>query len=242
MLTHSLPPSLSEFAFYVNKNGWRSKGNWIIHWEGNPTSFALHYPYVLAFEPSFIEVRHVKTGALHQVITGFNLRCLFADVPAPASAPSSSSSNSSSLSVNSRVSSPSPYGGPPPPPPGQFGGYPGLQRQQSFGNMLGGPNPTPGYPPRPPVGYGPQGQVLYPTQGVPYAFTQAQAPRPPQPQRNPVWESVAASRNQIVFVSIRKRMQTIESCEIQILSTDLASLLFSSLHSAPDWRYHCILC
>lgn len=143
----------------------------------------------------------MKTGALHQVITGFNLRCLFADVPTAASAASSSSSASSStLSVNSRVSSPSPYGGPPA-PPGQFGGYPGLQRQQSFGNMLTGPNPTPGYPPRPPVGYGPQGQVLYPTQGVPYAFTQAQTPRPPPAQRNPVWESVAASRNQIVFVS-----------------------------------------
>ncbi len=70
-----------EFAFYVNKNGWRAKGNWIIHWEGNPTSFAYHHPYVLAFEPSFVEVRHVETGALHQVITGVNLRCLFADVP-----------------------------------------------------------------------------------------------------------------------------------------------------------------
>ncbi|KOS12758.1 cnh-domain-containing protein [Malassezia pachydermatis] len=69
----------NEFAFYVNKNGWRAKGNWIIHWEGNPTSFALHYPYILAFESNFIEVRHVETGALHQVITGFNLRCLFAD-------------------------------------------------------------------------------------------------------------------------------------------------------------------
>ena len=69
----------NEFAFYVNKNGWRARSNWIIYWEGNPTAFALHYPYVLAFEPTFIEVRHVETGALHQIITGFNLRCLFAD-------------------------------------------------------------------------------------------------------------------------------------------------------------------
>lgn len=28
-----------EFAFYVNKNGWRAKSNWIIQWEGFPTSF-----------------------------------------------------------------------------------------------------------------------------------------------------------------------------------------------------------
>lgn len=69
----------NEFAFYVNKNGWRSKGQWMIHWEGSPTAFALHYPYVLAFEPTFIEVRHVETGALHQIITGYNIRCLFAD-------------------------------------------------------------------------------------------------------------------------------------------------------------------
>lgn len=74
----------NEFAFYVNKNGWRARRNWIVNWEGNPTAFALFHPYVLAFEPSFVEVRHVETGALHQVITGYNLRCLFADMP-PAS-------------------------------------------------------------------------------------------------------------------------------------------------------------
>lgn len=28
-----------EFAFYVNKNGWRARSNWIVHWEGNPTAF-----------------------------------------------------------------------------------------------------------------------------------------------------------------------------------------------------------
>ncbi|WFD35870.1 RHO1 GDP-GTP exchange protein 2 [Malassezia cuniculi] len=71
----------NEFAFYVNKNGWRTKGSWIVYWEGNPNAFAYHHPYVLAFEPNFIEVRHVESGALHQVITGSNLRCLFADVP-----------------------------------------------------------------------------------------------------------------------------------------------------------------
>lgn len=69
----------NEFAFYVNKNGWRARSDWIVHWEGNPNAFAMHYPYVLAFEPNFIEVRHVETGALHQVIMGYNIRCLFAD-------------------------------------------------------------------------------------------------------------------------------------------------------------------
>lgn len=29
----------AEFAFYVNKNGWRSRPKWAIVWEGIPTSF-----------------------------------------------------------------------------------------------------------------------------------------------------------------------------------------------------------
>lgn len=188
-----------EFAFYVNKNGWRAKGNWIIHWEGNPMSFALHHPYVLAFEPSFIEVRHVETGALHQVITGYNLRCLFADVPPPTSS-SSSSSIIQQQQQQQQYGPPRPpvgfpprpplHGGPPP-PPGGYIGYPG-----GAGGPPGMP-PTPygapgGFPPRPP---GPPGMAPYGFNGPP------PPPRPPpQLQRNPVWESVAASRNQIVFI------------------------------------------
>lgn len=30
---------IAEFAFYVNKNGWRAKQNWIIQWEGFPSGF-----------------------------------------------------------------------------------------------------------------------------------------------------------------------------------------------------------
>jgi hypothetical protein len=41
----------------------------------------LHYPYVLAFEPSFVEVRHVETGNLVQIISGTGIRCLFAETP-----------------------------------------------------------------------------------------------------------------------------------------------------------------
>lgn len=95
-----------DFAFYINKNGWRSRPGWIIHWEGTPTSFgethiassvmgivglisfifhlALSYPYVLAFEPTFIEIRHVETGLMAQVIAGTMISCLFADSPPSA--------------------------------------------------------------------------------------------------------------------------------------------------------------
>ncbi|KAJ9107545.1 hypothetical protein QFC21_001003 [Naganishia friedmannii] len=71
----------AEFAFYVNKTGWRARPRWAIQWEGVPTSFALHYPYILAFEPTFVEVRHVDTGHLVQIIPGNHIRCLFADAP-----------------------------------------------------------------------------------------------------------------------------------------------------------------
>ena len=42
---------------------------------------AFQYPYVLAFEPTFVEIRNVQTGAMAQIIQGNNLRCLFADSP-----------------------------------------------------------------------------------------------------------------------------------------------------------------
>lgn len=89
-----------EFAFYVNKSGWRARSWFMVYWEGHPRSFgkhlhspynndpqanmfytALNYPYVLAFDPTFVEVRHVETGAMAQVIQGNNLRCLFAEAP-----------------------------------------------------------------------------------------------------------------------------------------------------------------
>lgn len=41
----------------------------------------MRYPYVLAFEPTFVEIRHVETGLMSQVIQGNNLRLLFADTP-----------------------------------------------------------------------------------------------------------------------------------------------------------------
>jgi hypothetical protein len=30
---------LAEFAFYVNKNGWRSRKEFMVYWEGSPTGF-----------------------------------------------------------------------------------------------------------------------------------------------------------------------------------------------------------
>ncbi|KAJ2959350.1 hypothetical protein NQZ79_g5117 [Umbelopsis isabellina] len=66
----------NEFAFYVDQKGRRKRTEWRIDWEGTPESFALHYPYILAFEPAFIEVRNIETGAMEQLIAGNNIRCV----------------------------------------------------------------------------------------------------------------------------------------------------------------------
>ncbi|CAD6885398.1 unnamed protein product [Tilletia controversa] len=211
-----------EFAFYVNKNGWRSRNNWIIHWEGFPTSFALHMPYILAFEPKFVEVRHVDTGALHQVITGVNLRCLFADVPPQsnlAHAPSGASVHSQAQ-VTGIGSGMGPYGGAgasgfrgaPPgqvqPPPHMMGHppYPG-GRMSGPGGVMAPPPPPMGYgglppgmrPPHPPPGAGMYGGYNNAPVAVPPSGRGGPGPGPVR-ERNPVWESVAASRSQVVFI------------------------------------------
>ncbi|CCO29198.1 Rho1 guanine nucleotide exchange factor 1 [Rhizoctonia solani AG-1 IB] len=95
----------TEFAFYVNKSGWRSKKDVVIYWEGSPTGFALRYPYVMAFDPTFIEIRHVENGALVQVIRGNNLRLLFADTQPSVTNSNSNSNVSSASSVRTTSSS-----------------------------------------------------------------------------------------------------------------------------------------
>ncbi|GAA5800025.1 hypothetical protein HPULCUR_005446 [Helicostylum pulchrum] len=68
-----------QFAEYLvcynDQRGRFIKSSPRIDWEGAPDSFALSYPYILAFEPDFIEIRNVHTGELEQVIRGKNIRC-----------------------------------------------------------------------------------------------------------------------------------------------------------------------
>ncbi|KAJ9070514.1 RHO1 GDP-GTP exchange protein 2 [Entomophthora muscae] len=65
-----------EFAFYVDKDGRRARLDFIIMWEGEPASFAYEYPYILGFNPDFIEIWHVETCKLAQVIPTGNSRSL----------------------------------------------------------------------------------------------------------------------------------------------------------------------
>eukprot|EP00842_Homolaphlyctis_polyrhiza_P000294 jgi/Hompol1/1265/HPOL_002670-RA len=66
----------NEFGFYVDRYGRRAKVDWIVNWSGFPMFFSYQAPYILAYDPSFIEVRHVDTGELQQIIPANNLRSL----------------------------------------------------------------------------------------------------------------------------------------------------------------------
>lgn len=38
-----------------------------MNWEGTPNAFAFYYPYIVAFELSFIEIRHMITVRFYEV-------------------------------------------------------------------------------------------------------------------------------------------------------------------------------
>jgi len=68
---------LSEFGLYVNRQGNPSRANGIIEWEGTAERVALHAPYILLFDTRFIEIRHIETGRLVQIIPGNDIRCVW---------------------------------------------------------------------------------------------------------------------------------------------------------------------
>ena len=94
---------------------------------------ALHEPFVLAFEPTFVEIRDINTGSLVQVIQGSNLRLLFADAPPSIShmGPSNGYPGGYEYGGYQSAISPDAYGGPGAPIP-QPHGY-ARQQGQGFG-------------------------------------------------------------------------------------------------------------
>ncbi|EGW33466.1 Gdp-GTP exchange protein for the Rho1p small GTP-binding protein [Spathaspora passalidarum NRRL Y-27907] len=66
----------AEFAFLINRNGWRTTHDWEIFWQGNPQNIALFFPHILAFEPGFIEIRDLTTQTLLRALAGENIRFL----------------------------------------------------------------------------------------------------------------------------------------------------------------------
>ncbi|KAG7094229.1 hypothetical protein E1B28_007835 [Marasmius oreades] len=66
-----------EFGLYVNKHGDPSRAAGTIEWEGTANRVAIHSPYILLFDNHFIEVRHLETGRLVQIIPGNDIRCIW---------------------------------------------------------------------------------------------------------------------------------------------------------------------
>jgi hypothetical protein len=59
----------------VDKHGDPSRSGNTIEWEGTAERVAFHQPYILLFDSRFIEIRHVTTGRLAQIISGTDIRC-----------------------------------------------------------------------------------------------------------------------------------------------------------------------
>jgi hypothetical protein len=136
----------------------------------------MQYPYVIAFEASFVEVRHVETGGLIQIIPGSNIACLFADMPpSTVNAPPVQPQRQLMYGGGPQGAG-NPYNRPPPGYPGGGGGFPGpgggggFPQPHPYGSMGG----------RPPMGGAPYGNMM---------------PTPMAPIRN------FAFRPQIVFTS-----------------------------------------
>ncbi|KAN0135922.1 CNH domain containing protein [Lactarius tabidus] len=66
-----------EFGLYVDRYGDPTRINGTIEWEGIAEHVAWHPPYVLIFDWRFIEVRHIETGRLCQIIPGIDMRCIW---------------------------------------------------------------------------------------------------------------------------------------------------------------------
>ncbi|EJD48095.1 Dbl-like domain-containing protein [Auricularia subglabra TFB-10046 SS5] len=67
----------NEFGLYVDRHGDPSRSTGTIEWEGTAEKVAWHPPYILLFDPRFIEIRHIDTGRLVQIIPGNEIRCLW---------------------------------------------------------------------------------------------------------------------------------------------------------------------
>ena len=67
----------AEFGLFVDNNGKPRRPTGIIEWEGTAVRVAMHTPYILLFDNRFIEIRHIETGHLVQIIPGTDTRCVW---------------------------------------------------------------------------------------------------------------------------------------------------------------------
>jgi len=67
--------TFTEFGLYINKYGDVNPTKGTIEWGVIADHLACHPPYVLIFNARFIEVRHIESGRLCQIINGQSLQC-----------------------------------------------------------------------------------------------------------------------------------------------------------------------
>ena len=66
-----------EFGLFIDRQAHPSRKSGIIEWEGRADRVAILAPYVLLFDTQFIEIRHIETGRLAQIISGTDMRCVW---------------------------------------------------------------------------------------------------------------------------------------------------------------------
>ncbi|KAF9785478.1 CNH domain-containing protein [Thelephora terrestris] len=91
-----------EFGLSVDKHGGPSRIG-TVEWEGKADRVTCHPPYILLFDQRFIEIRHVETGCLVQIISGNDVRCTWDGRGANQSQPISEGSSDDVVSRQPRV-------------------------------------------------------------------------------------------------------------------------------------------
>lgn len=73
------------FGIFLDQDGCPSQRRErnIIEWEGAAKRAVLLLPYVILFDNTFVEVRHLETGGLVQVLTGVGIECIWAESDLP---------------------------------------------------------------------------------------------------------------------------------------------------------------
>ncbi|KAJ3096488.1 RHO1 GDP-GTP exchange protein 2 [Phlyctochytrium planicorne] len=65
-----------DVAFRVDRNGKRSRPDFLIEWQGAPTHFAYFPKQIVAFSSSFVEINDALTGELVQAIHGSGIEAV----------------------------------------------------------------------------------------------------------------------------------------------------------------------
>lgn len=69
----------AEFGCYVDRHGKPTRHSALLRWEAKAESYAHRGEHLLLFSSDFLEVRHLPTGRLVQVLQGQDLRVLHSD-------------------------------------------------------------------------------------------------------------------------------------------------------------------